>query len=83
MKIWLFAVLGGVAGLVGSFIPWGAPERLHGVGLPVAAVLWDAPNGTMIDYPNPLAYILNPVLGLLCGCLIFGFARLVVAIIRK
>jgi hypothetical protein len=83
MKLSVFVLLGGIAGLVGSCVPWGSHDRFHGVGFPVATVLWDAPNGTMIDFPNPLAYVINPTLGVLFGCLIFGFIRLISRITRK
>ena len=76
MKLAIFAILGGLVGFGGSFIPWGAPERLHGVGLPIAAVLWDAPNGVMIDYLNPMAYLLNPLIGSLIGGCLFGVSAL-------
>ena len=83
MKLGMAALLGGLAGFAGSFIPWGSPDRLHGVGIPIATVLWDAPNGTMIDYPNPWAYIINLVLVSLAVCLIFGCAHLTWKISQK
>jgi hypothetical protein len=83
MKLGIAALLGGLAGIAGSFIPWGSPDRLHGVGIPIATALWDAPSGTVIDYPNPWAYIINPVLVSLAACFIFGCAHLTWRISQK
>ena len=83
MKLVVVALLGGLAGFAGSFIPWGSPERLHGIGMPLATVLWEAPNGTLIDYPNPSAYIINPVLLSLLGCAIFGCVCFASKMIRR
>ena len=76
MKLFLFLLFGALVGFCGCFIPWGAENRLHGIGLPVAVVLWDVKDGSLIDYPNPLAYVINPVLGLLVSGLIYGILSL-------
>jgi len=61
-----------VAGLICTFIPWGREDRFHGQGFPFAAVMWDKPEGRsiFIDYPNPLAFLLNPLAFCLSGAVI-------------
>ena len=78
MKLWPYLLSGLIAGVIGLAIPWGNPDGFHGTGIPFASVYWDKPHGTMIDYPNPLAFILNPALGGIvgfCVWLVIKFAR--------
>lgn len=58
-------------GLITSFIPWGPKEGFHGTGFPIPVVMWDqlSPAGPLGDAPNPIAYILNPVLIFVFGLL--------------
>lgn len=80
MRFLPFLVAGFLAGFVGCFIPWGAADRLHGTGFPIAVVLWDVKGGAMIDYPNPLAYLLNPALGVAFSGLVYVLLRGVLAL---
>jgi hypothetical protein len=52
-----------ILGLLCSFIPWGDNSSFHGVGFPFAYVYWDKGqnSGQFVDFPNPLAFILNPL----------------------
>lgn len=58
-----------LAGLWLSNVRWGDPDGFHGIGLPVAGVLWDhhPDGGRRVDFPNPYAYVLNPLLIFLSG----------------
>ncbi|MCE9584099.1 MAG: hypothetical protein K8T20_16570 [Planctomycetes bacterium] len=73
---WAFVSV--VAGIAASNIPWGNPAALHGVGFPVAAVIWDKPpdKAVFIDYPNPLAYVINPLALFVAGLLLYAAFRL-------
>jgi hypothetical protein len=66
-----------VIGAVCCHIPWGSPGRLHGKGLPIPAVIWDRPTGSaqFLDYPNPWAYLLNPLILLIAGLICYGLYR--------
>jgi hypothetical protein len=50
-----------------SFVKWGDHTGAHGLygrGIPFPSVLWDNPpqnGGRFVDYPVPLAFILNPL----------------------
>ncbi|MEA3213536.1 MAG: hypothetical protein QOE70_6593 [Chthoniobacter sp.] len=56
-------------GIGASFIPWGSPSTFHGTGFPVFVVAWEQSpsSGQFLDYPNPLGFVLNPVLIFLGG----------------
>ena len=64
-------ILSTVLGVVGTSIPWGTDDGLHGQGVPIPLVLWDrvsyyqtlkpGEQDYFIDFPNPLAYIENPL----------------------
>jgi hypothetical protein len=71
MRIWPYTVIGALLGVVGCFVPWGKPTGFHGTGIPIPAVMWDLRNGEFIDYPNPLALIENPLIGVLVGFVVW------------
>ena len=64
-------ILSTVLGVVGTSIPWGTDDGLHGQGVPIPLVLWDrvsyyhslkpGEQDYFIDFPNPPAYIENPL----------------------
>ena len=68
-------------GVILTFIKWGdqtGGHGLYGQGIPIPAVFWDNPpqyNGRFVDYPNPLAIILNPLVIYGLGILIFGISK--------
>jgi hypothetical protein len=71
-----------------SHIPWGEPSGFHGTGFPVFVVAWDRSptNGQFIDFPNPLGFVLNPLLIFLTGlgaALLFRGLSAVIARSRK
>jgi len=69
-----------IAGFLCTFIKWGNPTGFHGTGFPFASVYWDKannysgkshlPDTVFIDFPNPFAFILNPIAFLIVGLLI-------------
>ena len=67
MGAWFLLSVG--LSFIGNTIPWGREDGFHGTGLPIANVIWDRPpdRDRLIDYPNPLALILNPVLIFVAG----------------
>jgi hypothetical protein len=64
-----------------SFIKWGDHSGKHGLygqGLPIPSVLWDNPprhGGSFVDYPNPLAHLLNPLIVYFIGLCFFGIMK--------
>ncbi|WP_050028198.1 hypothetical protein [Verrucomicrobium sp. BvORR034] len=65
------------SGVAASHIPWGKEDAFHGTGFPVFTVAWDRSKDTalFLDYPNPLGYILNPLLFVVVGFFIFCATR--------
>lgn len=65
------------SGVASSFIPWGKKDAFHGTGFPVFTAAWDRSKetGPLQDYPNPLGYILNPLLFVVVGMLIYWATR--------
>lgn len=82
-----------IAGIACSFVPWGGPGELHGEGFPVPSVIWDhanryaedptIPDSEFLDFPNPLALILNPLLFLLSGLLVYLTLELIAKLFRR
>ena len=68
-----------VGGVICTFIPWGKPDAFHGRGLPFAGVMWDRPKGydVFVDFPDPLAVILNPLAFCLMGSILSGCVWLI------
>jgi len=75
MKLWPYLTLGLITGIVGLTLSWGDPAGFHGTGLPIPLVYWDNPSGTMVDYPNSFAYILNPLIGVILGITVWIAAK--------
>jgi hypothetical protein len=65
------------SGVAASRIPWGREDGFHGTGFPVFTQAWDRSKDTGLfqDYPNPLGYILNPLLFVVVGLLTFSATR--------
>lgn len=65
------------SGVAASFIPWGQEDGFHGTGFPFFIVAWDRSKdtGLFLDYPNPLGYILNPLLFVVVELLAFFAVR--------
>jgi hypothetical protein len=80
-----WVVLALISGIAMSNIPWGKPEGIHGVGYPVAGVIWDKPAGktVFVDYPNPLAYVINPLAVFVAGLMFYGEFRLARALLKR
>jgi hypothetical protein len=59
----LWAVASVALGIGGLFVPWHTASGLHrGSGSPVPMVIWERMgNGSYIDFPNPLAFLINPL----------------------
>ena len=68
--VYMFA--GGVLGVAGCFVSWGNPAKFHGTGFPFPMVVWDFQDGRLLDYPNPLGYIENPLAGAVLGLMVWG-----------
>jgi hypothetical protein len=70
----VWAVASVALGIGGLFIPWHTASGLHrGSGSPIPIVIWERTgNGSYIDFPIPLAFLVNPlavfVLGSVCWC---------------
>ncbi|MBI3270561.1 MAG: hypothetical protein HYZ53_16255 [Planctomycetes bacterium] len=73
------AAVSAVLGVCTTQLEWGSPDGFHGTGLPFAGVYWDKPPGKdhFLDYPNPLAYVLNPIAFFFLGLALWGCVRLV------
>ncbi len=58
---WIFASM--VLGLAGLFIPWRTASLFHyGSGSPIPMVIWERiESGAYIDFPGPIAIILDPI----------------------
>ncbi len=62
-----------ILSIVTSNIPWGSKDGFHGSGFPISGVMWDradryssgAPADQFLDFPNPYAIIMNPLLFLI------------------
>jgi len=67
LVIWF--VVSAASGTATSFIPWGSPSSFHGTGFPIFVVAWDRSphSGQFIDYPNPLGFVINPMLIFVAG----------------
>lgn len=65
------------SGVAASRISWGREDGFHGTGFPVFTQAWDRSKDTGLfqDYPNPLGYVLNPLLFVVVGLLSFYAAR--------
>lgn len=82
-----------VLGAVGSSIPWGRSDGLHGTGFPVPSVLWDkanrypdsrnAPPDQFLDFPNPLGAFENMLLFFLVLTALWGMIVGVRRLIRR
>ena len=77
LAVWSVTSL--ILGIAASFIPWGSPSTLHGKGFPVFIIAWDRSptSGQFLDYPNPLGYVLDPLLVFLAGIMVRLLVRLV------
>ena len=55
-----------------DFLDWGNPEGFHGSGFPFSTVFWerDRVTGGMVDFPNPLAFLLNPLVIFIAGAIL-------------
>ena len=82
-----------ILGFPCSFIKWGAPDGLHGEGIPIPSVIWDkgsnyrsdtSPNDQQfLDFPNPLAIVLNPIVIAIIPLIIYIIIELLVFITRR
>jgi hypothetical protein len=79
--IWVILGCSIVVGTASSLIPWGTSDGFHGTGFPFFSVAWEKRPTGFVDFPNPLAFILNPivyfVLGLFVWFLIWAGRKLV------
>ena len=73
-----FIAIGTLAGMVGSCVPWGNPTRFYGAGMPIPTVCFEVRPDRIIDYPNPVAYLINPLIGLGAGIATFLLARYII-----
>ena len=81
-----------VLGAIGSQMPWGRSDGLHGTGFPVPGVLWDkanrysdsrnAPPDQFLDFPNPLGAFENMLLFFLVLTVLWGMIAGVRRLIR-
>ena len=71
----LWSVVLGVSGL---FVPWRtASGSDYGAGSPIPWVIWERiESGSYIDFPNPLALVLNPIAVYLVGLIVWAFTDL-------
>ena len=86
------SIAAALIGIVSTFIPWGDPDGFHGQGFPVASVMWDkasnyyehpAPSDGHIDFPNPLAIILNPIIYWILFLTLWGMIEGILFLIRR
>lgn len=79
LAIWL--LMSFAFGIGASFIPWGSPSTFHGTGFPVFILAWERSpdSGLWLDYPNPLGFILNPLLIFAAGII----ARLLFRVVAR
>jgi hypothetical protein len=63
-------------GILGLFVPWHTASGTHrGSGSPVPIGFWErTANGSSIDFPFPLAIIVNPIAIFIIGALSFCVA---------
>ena len=66
-------------------IPWGDPEGFHGTGVPFASVYWDYVDGATqpIDYPNPIAPLLNAAAFFIIGSIAIGSVWWISSLLRE
>jgi hypothetical protein len=83
LLIWAF--LSFVLGFGATQIPWGEPGGFHGTGIPFAQVYWDYTGDAErpVDYPNPLAPILNIAAFLIVGSIAIAVIYWLVGRMRK
>lgn len=87
------AVLSVVVGVAASFIPWDGEDGSHGMGFPISSVVFvkashhygdvAEENDYFIDFPNPLAYILNSLACLLFLSIVWGIVEAVFLFVRR
>lgn len=81
LVVWL--VISVLASIPLEFVSWGDPGRIHGQGFPLPTVIWDRQDGSgpTVDFLNPLAFVLNPLLIFVVGTILilsgYGGRRLV------
>ena len=89
----LLMIFSALAGAGGSFVPWGKEDGFHGQGVPIPSVYWDRAslyyadvteeNDYFIDFPNPLAFVLNPLVIFLFCTFAWGLVELVLFLVRR
>ena len=81
-----------------SFIKWGSADALHGEGIPIPSVIWDRKSNydsntdqeasldhanEFIDFPSPLAFVLNPIVIVLSILIVYLTVELIIFMIHK
>lgn len=81
---WVMCASAVLAAIVSS-IKWGEPDGFHGRGFPFASVYWDKDltTGRFLDYPNPLAPVMNFVVIFIAIAVILSVVLLLLKRFKK